>query len=280
MEHRTFGRVESSLDRIADRFERPVVGRPQLVARGEDGDDQPILAVVLNGVTTNRIIDLALEFSGMRARHLNRLLPYTSEPMGQILCRLVNREILQDRQGMYYLGHAGMIYVARRDRTSLRELQARVASEIYADHDRVGARWRHTDGVNDIVVALKLAGVTAHAGRLLVINIPDATQLAPDIFMEVEVAGERKIVFIEFERSATTEGDIGEKLEPWRIAMDHELPCLVAFVCETQPAEEIFSGLTGDLLLFTTTLEEVKNGPVTGDRTIWHYKGHPIPMEA
>ena len=280
VDHRAFGRLESSLDRIADKFERFVVGRPQLVARGEDEDEQPALAVVLNGVTTHRIIDLVLEFSGMRARHLNLLCPYTAEPMDQILLRLVNREVLQDRQGMYYLGPAGMIYVAHRDRTSLRELQARVASEIKADHVRVGARLRHTDGVNDIVVALKLAGVTVHAGRLLVINIPDATQLDPDIFMEVEFQGQRNVVCIEYERSAIFEGDIVEKLEPWMTAMDHDLAYVVAFVCETQPAEEIFSSLTGDLLLITTTLEDVKRGPVTGERTIWRYTGHPIPIGA
>ncbi len=278
--HQAFGRVETSLDRIADRFERSVVGRAQLEATGVHGDNQPALAVVLNGVTTNRIIDLVLEFSGMRARHLNRRLPYTSEPMGQILSRLVDREILQDRRGMHYLGPEGMIYVARRDRTSLRELQARVASEIHADHDRVGPRWRHTDGVNDIVVALKAANVTVHAGRLLVINIPDATQLDPDILIEVEITGERHLVLLEYERSATNEGDIREKLEPWNIAVDHGLPRFVAFVCETKAAEEIFSGLTGNLLLLTTTLEEVKRGPITGDGTIWRYGGQPISMGA
>ena len=280
VDHRAFGRVESSLDRIADRFERSVVGRPQLEARGVNGDNQPTLAVVLNGVPTNRIIDLLVEFSGMRSRHLNRLLPHTWEPMDRILRRLVDRKILQIRRGMHYLGTAGMIYVARRDRTSLRELQERVASDIKGDHDRVGPRWRHTDGVNDIVVALKVAGVTVHAGRLLVINVPDATQMDPDILMEVDIGGERTLVCIEFERSATSEGDIGEKLEPWRISMDHDLPWFVAFVCETKQAEEICSGLTGDLLLLTTTLEEVKRGPVTGDPTIWRYAGHQIPLGA
>ena len=136
VDHRAFGRVKGSLDRFADRFERSVVGRPQLEARGENGNNQPALAVVLNGVVTNRIIDLVLEFPGMRARHLNRLIPYTHEPMHRILGRLVDREVLQDRKGMHYLGHEGIMYVARRDRTSLRELQARVASEIHADHDR------------------------------------------------------------------------------------------------------------------------------------------------
>ena len=280
VDHRAFGRPKSSLDRIGDKFEGFVVGRPQLVARAEDENEQPTMAVVLNGVTTHRIIDLVLEFSGMRARHLNLLCPYTAEPMDQILHRLVDREILQERQGMYYLGPAGMIYVAHRDRTSLRELQARVAGEIKADHSRVGVRWRHTDGVNDIVVALKLAGVAVHAGRLLVINIPDATQLAPDIFMEVEVGGLRHIVCIEYERSAIFEADIREKLEPWMTVIDHQLPYHVAFVCETRPAEEIFSSLTGGLLLFTTTLEDVKRGPVTGERPIWRYTGHPIPIWA
>ena len=278
VDHRTFGRIESSLDRVADRFEHLVVGRPQLEARGVNGDNQPALAVVFNGVTTNRIIDLILEFSGMRARHLNRLFPYTSEPMGQILSRVVDHGILRERRGMYYLGPEGMIYVARRDRTSLRELQARIASEIHADHDRVGARWRHTDGVNDIVVALKVAGVTVHAGRLLVINIPNLAQVAPDILMEVVIVGERLLVPIEFERSAVGEGDIREKLEPWRIALDHGLIRFVAFVCETTAAEEIFSRLTGELLLLTTTLGEGRGGPVTGEETIWRYEGQPIPV--
>ena len=142
----------------------------------------------------------------------------------------------------------------------------------------MGPRWRHTDGVNDIVVALKAAGGTVYAGRMLVINIPDVAQLAPDILMEAEIAGERRLVPMEFERSAKGEGDIREKLEPWRIAMDHGLPYLVAFVCETGAAEEIFSGLTGDLLLLTTTLREVKSGPVTGEETIWRYEGQPISV--
>ena len=278
--HQAFGQVEASFDRVADKFEHLVVGWPQLEARGVNGDNQNVLAVVLNGVTTNRIIDLVLEFSGMRARHLNRLFPHTSEPMGQIVTRLVDCEILQERRGMLYLGREGMKYMARRDRTSLRELQARVDSEIHDDHDRVGARWRHTDGVNDIVVALKLSGVTVHAGRLLVINIPGATQMLPDLLMEVDLGGERTLICIEFERSATSEKDLGDKLEPWMIAMDHQQPWLVAFVCETRRAEVICSRLTGDLLLLTTTLEEVKKGPVTGDTTIWRHGGRQISLGA
>ena len=242
VEHRAFGQAKVSLDRIADRFELSVVGRPQLEARGVDADNQPALSVVLNGVATHRIIDLVLEFSGMRARHLKSLLPRTMDPMSRILRRLVDREILQVRHGMHYLGPQGMIYVARRDRTSLKELQARVASDIHEDHDRVGPRWRHTDGVNDIVVALRRAGITVHAGRLQVTNIGQETQLAPDLLMEVRISGVRSLVHIEFERSATDDGAIRAKLEPWRIAMDHDLPYLVAFVCETKAAEEIFPG--------------------------------------
>ena len=276
--HLTFGRVEASFDRVSEKYEHLVVRRPQLEARGVNEDNQTALAVVLNGVATNRIIDLVLEFSGMRARHLKRLFPRTADPMSRILRRLVDCQILQERRGMHYLGPEGMIYVARRDRTSLRELQARVDSEIHADHDRVGARWRHTDGVNDIVVALKAAGCIVHAGRLLVINIANAAQLAPDILMEVEIDGERFLVCIEFERSATGEGDIRRKLEPWSIAADHDLAHMVAFVCETTAAEDIFSRLTGNLLLLTATLEEVKRGPVTGKVTIWRYEGQPIPV--
>ena len=265
-------RVKPSLDRVADYFKTPVVGRPQDLAPPGTPRDP------LNGVTENRIIDLLTEFSGKTQAQLSKLLPDSAEPMAVILERLVANQYLTDRRGMYYLHGAGTLYVTRRDRYSLQQLRRRISHDIWSDHDRVGPRLYHTRGLNDVVTALRLAGIEVHAGHRHSLHFPNFPTPMPDAVMEVTSPLGGGDHYIEYERTADDLSTILAKLEPWEILADHGARLRVAFICETKEAEEIFAELTGGLALLTTTLGEVKSGPLTGEETVWRHGGRSISV--
>ena len=115
--------------------------------------------------------------------------------------------------------------------------------------------------------------MAAVAGWRGEVNVPDVTQVRPDLLVPV-VAGPygSGYHFIEYERS-TEVGRSERKLGPYR-RMAHigrALPMMV--VCDVQTTEENFLTLSSNLLMLTTTLERVLSGPLTGADTVWRSPG-------
>ena len=274
------GTVSRSVDRIADRYEYKSVGRPEILAPGKRTPRNPahVNNDPLSTLAATRIIDFVAEFYGMRPRHLELILPDPGESLSGILNRLVDGEYLVERRGMYYLGPKGCLYVARRDQVSLDSIQRRVNNFMKEDHQRIGGKWRHTDAVNDVAVALKCVGIPVFAGWRKLLNLRN-TQPNPDLIMLVMSRFGWEEHYIEVERTAVQRYQVIEKLIPWETAADEGEDLRVVFVCETKEAEMLFSAETGNLRLLTTTLEEVKKGALTGKQTVWRYKGRPNFLE-
>lgn len=73
---------------------------------------------------------------------------------------------------MLYLGKRGVLFTARRDRVSPNGIQVRVRDAIKQDHKPVGSHRLHTLAVNQVMIRLREAGITAFPGWRSVLDIP------------------------------------------------------------------------------------------------------------
>ena len=172
---------------------RPKVVRPDAPATAED----------LTGSTVHaRIVDLAAEWSGLRRKDLARRLKRGRRTIiDPAVDELLGAGWLREVSGMLYLGGTGILYVARRDRTSPHMVRTRVEADIRWDHQRVAPRRLHTIAVNRVMIWLHENNIQAYAGWRAVRNL-EGTQLAPDLVILAWTLLGRGTHEIEVERTA------------------------------------------------------------------------------
>ena len=179
---------------------------------------------------------------------------------------------------MLYLGRRGMLFAARRDRVSPSIVQVRVKNAITQDHKAVGSHHRHTMAVNQLMVRLHEAGITASAGWRAVLDMPGATQLNPDLVMLAETPLGKGLYYIEVERTAVHPEQVAKKLTPYLRAREagHFAPAI--FITERPAAEELFRRQSRDLPVLTSTLADVRRGPLMGENTVWRSDGQAASL--
>ena len=251
-------------DLVADPAGHPALGRPENIDRwlGRNAD-----LAVLEGPRAYRVFMTVAEFPAMRAWQVRRIAGGSSAQVARILDDCVNTGLVAELDGRYYLAGQGMRRAATLSRVSAAVIRRRHGAYLeqwYREHE-LG----HNDGLNRLVARFAQEGVAVAAGWRGEVNVPDVTQVRPDLLAPV-VAGPygSGYHFLEYERS--TEVVRSErKLGPYR-RMAHigrALPMLV--VCDAPPTEENFLALAGDLPMLTTTLERALAGPLTGADTVW-----------
>ena len=252
------------------------IGNPGRVARF-DGPPHPedIFGEVLPAMT----LDLVAEWPGLRAQDIARRCQRSREEARNVTQRVVEEGWLREHEAMLYLGQKGMRFVARRDRVSPSTVQARVKDAITQDHKEVGSHRRHTMAINETMIRLHEAGITAFAGWRAVLDIPGGTQLKPDLVMDAETPLGLGLYHIEVERTAVRPEQVAKKLSPYRRAhgAGHFAPAI--FVTERPDAEELFRRQRRDLPVLTCTLADVRRGPLTGDDTVWRLDGQAVSLK-
>ena len=156
---------------------------------------------------------------------------------------------------------------------------------IRSRHGAYLGRWyrgheqRHNDGVNRLVVRFAREGVAVVAGWRGEVNVPNLTQVRPDLLVQVTEgmlgAGTH---YIEFERYAVRPGRVAEKLGPYRRMAAAGRPLPLLMVCETGRGQESFRAAAGTLPMLTATMERALAGPVTGAVTVWSRDGVPAAL--
>ena len=144
----------------------------------------------------------------------------------------------------------------------------------YREHER-----EHNDGVNRLVLRFAEEGVSAAAGWRGEINLPDVTQVRPDLLVPVRDGPFGPGAYcLEFERSAVTPLHIAAKLEPYRKMRDavRALPLLV--VCRSQAAQANFQNAGAGLPILLTTADQARFGPLTGASTVWSRNGAAVAL--
>ena len=79
----------------------------------------------------------------------------------------------------------------------------------------------------------------------------------------------RAVYYVEYERTAVGPQDVLAKLRPYRSAAESGVHLRVVWVCETGRAARRFRQLSRGLQTMVPTLDELKDGPLAGPRTVW-----------
>ena len=137
----------------------------------------------------------------------------------------------------------------------------------------------HNDGVNRLVVRFARVGVAAVAGWRGEVNIPDLTQVRPDLLVQVgEGPFGAGAYCIEFERSAVSPYNANHKLGPYRRTAAAGRPLPLLMVCETARGRANFRAVADSLPMLSTVLERALAGLLTGPVTVWSSNGIPVAL--
>lgn len=279
----TEGQVHSRVDLVVDRFADHSVGRPGTGPLGKFWD-------VMNGVLPTRILGLIEEWDALTLEDIRGRCPQATRSMVKDCLRdFLSVGIAIERDGCYYLGEGGSLYVARRDGISPATVRKRGRAYLDQDSNRHAHQLSHNQGVNAVVKALGKAGIRTFGGWRSAIDIPDVTKLVPDAVMLAHVVGQSpELMFVEYETTAKSPSQVERKSTPYIEAAAAGHPNPVVFVCGTSKAERLFEAYWRNAArklaplklptLLTTTLDDVLTGSLTGEDTVWRMGGHAVPV--
>ena len=262
-----------SRDLVADPTDHPALGRPENIDRwlGRNPD-----LAALNGPLAYRVFMTIAQFPAMRASHLRSVTGGSPAQIRRILEDFVDTGLVATLEERNYLAPSGMRRAATLSRVSPSVIRSRHGAYLetwYRFHELI-----HNDGVNRLVVRFARDGVAAVAGWRGEVNVPDITQVRPDLLVPV-AAGPYGggFHFLEYERTVSAwQADI--KLRPYRrmAQIGRARPAL--FVCESPDIEEYYLS-AGGFPLLTATMERAMTGPLTGAATVWRTpSGEPVAL--
>ena len=263
-----------SRDLVADPTEHPSLGAPEALDDWLAGN--PDLSALLDGLRSYRLFMAVAEFPAMRTSHLRRVAGGSAAAIRRLLDDFVSAGLMAEFDGRYYLDQAGIARAATLSRVSAAAIRRRHGAYLepwYRHHELA-----HNDGVNRLVVRFAQQGVAAVAGWRGDVNVPDITQVRPDLLVPV-VAGPfgGGFHFLEYERTNRTDR-AGIKLRPYRRMAQLGRPLPALFVCDDPFIEEYYRS-AGGFPLLTVTTERALAGPLTGGDTVWRSpSGEPAAL--
>ena len=266
--------LRPSRDLVSDPAGHPTVGRPEQV--GLWLRDNPDMEAI-DGLAAHRLFLSICQFPAMRASWLREIVGNSSGELSRHLKRFVDTGLVAVFDGRHYLSELGMKRAANMSRVLPSVIRSRHGAYLdrwYREHEQ-----HHNDGVNRLVVRFAREGVLAVAGWRGEGNVPNLTQVRPDLLAPVsEGALGGGTHYIEFERTAVRPGRVAEKLGPYRRMAAAGRPLPLLMVCETARGRRNFRAAAGPLTMLTTTLELALAGPVTGPVTVWSRDGVPAAL--
>ena len=171
--------------------------------------------------------------------------------------------------GRHYLSELGMKRAANMSRVlpsaSSKSRHGPYLDRWYREHEQ-----RHNDGVNRLVVRFAREGVEVAAGWRGEVNVPNLTQVRPDLLVQVsEGSLGTGTHCIEFERTAVLPGRVAEKLGPYRRLAAAGRPLPLLMVCETAAGAAKLPGRRRNAA-------QADRHPGAGLRRAGHRRGHGV----
>ena len=266
--------LRPSRDLVSDPSGHPSVGRPESAALWLR--DNPDMAAI-DGRTAHRLFMAVCQFPAMRASWLAEVVKGSPAEVRRHLRRFVETGLVAVFDGRHYLSELGMRRAANMSRVLPAIIKSRHGPYLdrwYREHEQ-----HHNDGVNRLVVRFAREGVDAVAGWRGEVNLPNLTQVRPDLLVPVSEgtlgAGAH---CIEFERRAVLPFQVAEKLQPYRRMAAAGRPLPLLMVCQTERAEQNFREARGALPMLTALQELAFAGPLTGAVTVWSRNGVPAAL--
>ena len=263
--------VRPSLDYISDPMQHPPIGRTA-ASRSWKGLNRDL--EVIKGPTEFQLFFTIAEYPAMKSSWLREITGCSSHAVSRTLANFVETGLAAVFDNRYFLAERGMKRAANLSRLRHDTISKRHAAYLepgYRRHER-----NHNDGVNRLVLKFAREGVKAVAGWRGEFNLPDITQIKPDLLLLVADgpfgAGPH---CIEYERAAVTPTDVARKLGTYRKSAAAGRPVPVLVVCDTEHAAHNFIEGGRSLPLLATHLAAAIAGPLTGDSTVWRQAGNP-----
>ena len=231
----------------------------------------------IDGRTAHRLFMTICQFPAMRASWLREVVGGSSGEVSRHLKRFVDTGLVAVFDGRHYLSELGMRRAANMSRVMPSVIRSRHGAYLdrwYREHEQ-----HHNDGVNRLVVRFAREGVEVVAGWRGEVNVPDLTQVRPDLLVQVSdgTLGSGTHC-IEFERTAVSPQDVAHKLGPYRRMASEGRALLLLMVCETARGRRNFQAAAGALPMLTATQERAFGGPLTGAATVWSRDGVPAAL--
>ena len=266
--------LRPSRDLVSDPSGHPTVGRPETVDIWLR--QNPDVAAI-DGRLAHRLFLAICQFPAMRASWLREVVGGSSGEISRHLGRFIQTGLVAVFDGRHYLSELGMKRAANMSRVRPSVIRSRHGAYLdrwYREHEE-----HHNDGVNRLAVRFAREGVEVVAGWRGEVNVPNLTQVRPDLLVQVN---ERTLGagthYIEFERQAVPPSEVEYKLGPYRRMAAAGRPLPLLMVCETARGRQNFRAAAGTLPMLTTTLERALAGPVTGAATVWSRDGVPAAL--
>ena len=234
-------------------------------------------AQALGSVETNRIVRWVEHYPGSLITQIARGVRLRRSAVREALDLMILHDLVRELESGFYLGEAGILFIARRDRESPNTAKARFSTYIDEKGQYRAQQRRHDRRVADVAIALQEAGMPPFTGRRLVVNYPGLTQIKSDLWCALP-RGDGSVMFaaVEVEFSAQKDEAATKKLTPYRRAQSEAgEPCPAFFVTGTAAAADRFAQLGDDLPMLVASFDEViKNSPAG---PIWRWRGQRVP---
>ena len=225
-----------SFDYISDPEQHPKVGQKALTRRWVNKN---LDLEAVNRPTGFQLFTAIAEFPGMRASWLCEITGLSSRTVSRTLFDFIERGVAVKYEDCFFLAKAGMKRAADLSRVRFESIYGRHAA--YFDTRFRLHQLRHDDGVNQLVLKFAREGVKAIGGWRGELNLPNVTQIKPDLIVLVDQGPYGSGPHcIEYERKAAAPVEAVRKLSTYRksAAVGVVVPLLV--VCESERAVSNF----------------------------------------
>ncbi len=257
--------LNRSLDTIADPVGRRAIGSTRSYQRWQSSN-RDLFAI--DGTTAYRVFVAIAEFPAMTAPVLSELARSSVRTVTSVLARFSELGLIEVFDDRCYLAERGMRRAANMSRVLPAIIRSRHAYYLALRNRQHEVH--HNDGVNRLVVLFAREGSSAYGGWRGEINLPNVTQVKPDLLVLVEKgpfgAGTH---CIEFERSASSPAEAWHKLRSYRRCAANGRPVPLLVACETELAARNFVEGGANLPLIATHMDAALAGPLTGEETVW-----------
>ena len=257
--------LNRSLDTIADPEGRRTIGKSKSYKRWRQYN-RDLFAI--DGATAHRVFLAIAQFPAMTAPFLCELVGSSIRTVESVLARFSELRLIEVFSERCYLADRGMRRAANMSRVLPSIIRSRHAYYLVPRNRQ--HEMRHNDGVNQLVVQFAREGASAYGGWRGEINLPDITQIKPDLVVLVEKgpfgAGTH---CLEFERSASSSLEAWHKLRPYRRCSAAGRPVPLLVVCETESAARNFVEGGSNLPLMAVHMDAALAGPLIGEDSAW-----------
>ena len=168
--------LRPSRDLVSDPSGHPTVGRPERLDRWFRRNPD---AAAIDGGLAHRLFLALCRFPAMRAPWLKEVAGGNASEVSRHLRRFVDTGLVAVFDGRHYLSELGMKRAANMSRilpSVIRRRHGVYLDRWYREHEE-----RHNDGVNRLVVRFAREGVAVVAGWRGEVNVPNLTQVRPDL---------------------------------------------------------------------------------------------------